>query len=118
MDIWKIELAGRILALKREEGCPSVLGKNHLQREGWRIFAEVGESESYMIGIVDGWHEKLKPRKHHRIWKRSSRREKKQGDNNPLTAEGEVRYRRVLGQLQRCLELICVFSFIPRAISV
>ena len=52
-----------------------------------------------MVGIIDNWHEKLKPNetppKLEEIYKDCE----KQGDDGPLTAEGEALYCRVLGQL-------------------
>ena len=53
-----------------------------------------------MVGIIDSWHEELKPNETPpKLKEIFSQDREKQGDNGPLTAEGEARYRRVLGQL-------------------
>ena len=61
-----------------------------------------------MAGIIDSWHEKLKPNETPPKLEEIYKDREKQGEDTPLTAEGEARYRRVLGH---CLELICVFQF-------
>ena len=52
-----------------------------------------------MVGILDNWHEKLKPNETPPKLEEIYKDREKQGDDGPLTAEGEARYRRVLGQL-------------------
>ena len=52
-----------------------------------------------MVGIIDNWHEKLKPNETPPKLEEIYKDREKQGDDQPLTAEGEARYRRVLGQL-------------------
>ena len=52
-----------------------------------------------MVGIIDNWHEKLKPNETPPKLEEIYKDREKQGDDGPLTAEGEARYRRVLGQL-------------------
>ena len=97
MDIWKIKLTGKIPALKR--GVLQFLGRTIYRERDGESSLSLGVSESYIVGIIDGWHEKLKPTETPPKLEESFKEREKQGDNNPLTAEGEVRYRRVLGQL-------------------
>ena len=97
MDIWKIKLTRRILALKR--GVLQFLGRTIYKERDGESSLSLGVSESYMDGIIDGWPEKLKPTETPPKLEEIFKERGKQGDNNPLTAEGEVRYRRVLGQL-------------------
>ena len=52
-----------------------------------------------MTGVIDSWHEKLKPNETPPKLKEIYKDREKQGEDTPLTAEGEARYRRVLGQL-------------------
>ena len=52
-----------------------------------------------MTGVIDSWHEKLKPNETPPKLEEIYKDREKQGDDTPLTAEGEARYRRVLGQL-------------------
>ena len=52
-----------------------------------------------MACIIDNWHEKLKPNETPPKLEEICKDREKQGDDGPLTAEGEARYRRVLGQL-------------------
>ena len=53
-----------------------------------------------MVGIIDSWHQKLKPNETPPKLEKIFKDREKQGDDVPLTAaEGEARYRRVLGQL-------------------
>ena len=52
-----------------------------------------------MTGIIDSWHEKLKPNETPPKLEEIYKDREKQGEDTPLTAEGEARYRRVLGQL-------------------
>ena len=52
-----------------------------------------------MIGIIDSWHEELKPNETPPKLKEIFTDREKQGGDGPLTAEGEAQYRRVLGQL-------------------
>ena len=59
----------------------------------------LGVSEAYMTGIIDSWHEKLKPNETPPKLEEIYKDREKQGEDTPLTAEGEARYRRVLGQL-------------------
>ena len=58
-----------------QEGRPTVSGENHL------------------------WHEKLKPNETPPKLEEIYKDREKQGEDTPLTAEGEARCRRVLGQL-------------------
>ena len=58
----------------------------------------LGVSEAYMAGIIDSWHEKLKPNETPPKLEEIYKDREKQGEDTPLTAEGEARYRRVLGQ--------------------
>ena len=52
-----------------------------------------------MTGIIDSWHEKLKPNQTRRKLEEIFKDCEKQEEDIPLTTEGEARYRRVLGQL-------------------
>ena len=52
-----------------------------------------------MTGVIDSWHEKLKPNETPPKLEEIYKDREKQGEDTPLTAEGEARYRRVLGQL-------------------
>ena len=63
-NIWKIKLTGRIPALKRGvlQWCPTVFGRTiYRERDGESSTLSLGVSEAYMTGIIDSWHEKLKP---------------------------------------------------------
>eukprot|EP00435_Cladocopium_sp_Y103_P026793 s405_g6.t1 len=53
---------------------------------------------AYMVGIMDSWHEKLKPTEVPPKLEDLVKSKEKEGDE-ALTQEGEARYRRVLGQL-------------------
>ena len=94
--IWRMKLTGRIPALEK-----SVLQfrENHLSRKGWGIHLKSGVSEAYITGVIDSWHEKLKPNETPPKLEEIYKDREKQGEDTPLTAEGEARYRRVLGQL-------------------
>ena len=52
-----------------------------------------------MTGVIDSWHEKLKPNETPPKLEEIYKDREEQGEDTPLTAEGEARYRRVLGQL-------------------
>ena len=97
MGIWKIKLTGKISALKK--GVLQFLGRTIYRERDGESSLSLGVSEACMVGIIDSWHEKLKPNetppKLEEIFKDPGR----QGDDGPLAAEGEARYRRVLGQL-------------------
>ena len=88
MGIWKIKLTGKSQHSRGVSfsswGEPSI-GK------GMGVFT--------MVGIIDNWHEKLKPNETPLKLEEINKEREKQGDDQPLTAEGEARYRRVLGQL-------------------
>ena len=96
MGIWKIKVTGKIPALKRD--VLQFLGRTIYRERDGESSLSLGVSEAYMVGIIDNWHEKLKPNetppKLEEIYKDCE----KQGDDGPLI-EGEARYRRVLGQL-------------------
>ena len=64
-----------------------------------------------MVGIIDNWHEKLKPNETPPKLEEIYKDREEQGDDQPLTAEGEARYRRVWDSWRgpRCPERICVF---------
>ena len=69
-----------------------------------------------MVGIIDNWHEKLKPNETPPKSEEIYKDREKQGDDQPLTAEGEARYRRVLGQLAWAALSradLCFFRVIP-----
>ena len=95
-NIWKTKFTGRIPALKR--GVLQFLGRTiHRERDGESTLS-LGVSEAYMTGIIDSWHEKLKPNETPPKLEEISKIVKNRA-KTPLTAEGEARYRRVLGQL-------------------
>ena len=96
-NIWKIKLTGRILALKR--GVLQFLGRTIYRERDGESTLSLGVSEAYMTGIIDSWHEKLKPNETPPKLEEIYKDREKQGEDTPLTAEGEARYRRVLGQL-------------------
>ena len=97
-NIWKIKLTGRIPALKR--GVLQFLGRT--------IYRERDGESTLSLGVS----ERIHGRDHRQLARKveterdtakagrdlKSDREK-QGEDTPLTAEGEARYRRVLGQL-------------------
>ena len=64
-----------------------------------------------MVGIIDNWHEKLKPNETPPKLEEIYKDREKQGDDQPLTAEGEARYRGFWDSWRgpRCPERICVF---------
>ena len=66
-----------------------------------------------MTGIIDSWHEKLKPNETPPKLEEIYKDREKQGEDTPLTAEGEARYRRVLGHLAWAAlsRADCVFQF-------
>ena len=97
MGIWKIKLTGKIPALKR--GVLQFLGRTIYRERDGESSLSLGVSEAYMVGIIDNWHEKLKPNETPPKLEEIYKDREKQGDDQPLTAEGEARYRRVLGQL-------------------
>ena len=97
MGIWKIKLTGKIPALKR--GVLQFLGRTIYRERDGESSLSLGVSEAYMVGIIDNWHEKLKPTETPPKLEEIYKDREKQGDDQPLTAEGEARYRRVLGQL-------------------
>ena len=59
MLIWKIKLTGKIPALKR--GVLQFLGRTIYRERDGESSLSLGVSEAYMVGIIDNWHEKLKP---------------------------------------------------------
>ena len=95
--IWRIKLTGRSPAL--EKGVLQFLGRIIYRERDGESTLNLGVSEAYMTGVIDSWHEELKlnetPPKLEEIYKDRE----KQGEDTPLTAEGEARYHRVLGQL-------------------
>ena len=97
MGTWKIKLTGKIPALKR--GVLQFLGRTIYRERDGESSLSSGVSEAYMVGIIDNWHEKLKPNETPPKLEEIYKDREKQGDDQPLTAEGEARYRRVLGQL-------------------
>ena len=105
--IWRIKLTGRIPAL--EKGVLQFLGRTIYRERDGESTLNLGVSEAYMTGVIDSWHEKLKPNETPPKLEEIYKDREKQGEDTPLTAEGEARYRRVLGQL--CPEQICVFQF-------
>ena len=96
-NIWRIKLTGRIPALKR--GVLQFLGRTIYRERDGESTLSLGVSEAYMAGIIDSWHEKLKPNETPPKLEEIYKDREKQGEDTPLTAEGEARYRRVLGQL-------------------
>ena len=96
-NIWRIKLTGRIPALKR--GVLQFLGRTIYRERDGESTLSLGVSEAYMAGIIDSWHEKLKPNETPPKPEEIYKDREKQGEDTPLTAEGEARYRRVLGQL-------------------
>ena len=96
-NIWRIKLTGRIPALKR--GVLQFLGRTIYRERDGESTLSLGVSEAYMTGIIDSWHEKLKPNETPPKLEEIYKDREKQGEDTPLTAEGEARYRRVLGQL-------------------
>ena len=96
-NIWRIKLTGRIPALKR--GVLQFLGRTIYRERDRESTLSLGVSEAYMTGIIDSWHEKLKPNETPPKLEEIYKDREKQGEDTPLTAEGEARYRRVLGQL-------------------
>ena len=95
--IWRIKLTGRIPALKK--GVLQFLGRTIYRERDGESTLNLGVSEAYMTGVIDSWHEKLKPNKTPPKLEEIYKDREKQGEDTPLTAEGEARYRRVLGQL-------------------
>ena len=97
MGIWKIKLTGKIPALRR--GVPQFLDRTIYRYWDGESTLSLGGSEAYMTGIIDSWHEKLKPNETPPKLEEIFKDQEKQGGDVPLTTEGEARYRRVLGQL-------------------
>ena len=95
--IWRIKLTGRIPALKK--GVLQFLGRTIYRERDGESTLNLGVSEAYMTGVIDSWHEKLKPNETPPKLEEIYKDREKQGEETPLTAEGEARYRRVLGQL-------------------
>ena len=95
--IWRIKLTGRIPALKK--GVLQFLGRTIYRERDGESTLNLGVSEAYMTGVIDSWHEKLKPNETPPKLEEIYKDREKQGEDTPLTAEGEARYRRVLGQL-------------------
>ena len=95
--IWRIKLTGRIPAL--EKGVLQFLGRTIYRERDGESTLNLGVSEAYMTGVIDSWHEKLKPNETPPKLEEIYKDREKQGEDTPLTAEGEARYRRVLGQL-------------------
>ena len=95
--IWRIKLTGRIPAL--EKGVLQFLGRTIYRERDGESTLNPGVSEAYMTGVIDSWHEKLKPNETPPKLEEIYTDREKQGEDTPLTAEGEARYRRVLGQL-------------------
>ena len=95
--IWRIKLTGRIPAL--EKGVRQFLGRTIYRERDGESTLNLGVSEAYMTGVIDSWHEKLKPNETPPKLEEIYKDREKQGEDTPLTAVGEARYRRVLGQL-------------------
>ena len=95
--VWRIKLTGRIPAL--EKGVLQFLGRTIYRERDGESTLNLGVSEAYMTGVIDSWHEKLKPNETPPKLEEIYKDREKQGEDTPLTAEGEARYRRVLGQL-------------------
>ena len=57
--IWRIKLTGRIPALKK--GVLQFLGRTIYRERDGESTLNLGVSEAYMTGVIDSWHEKLKP---------------------------------------------------------
>ena len=95
--IWRIKLTGRIPAL--EKGVLQFLGRTIYRERDGESTLNLGVSEAYMTGVIDSWHEKLKPNETPPKLEEIYKDREKQGEDTPLTADGEARYRRVLGQL-------------------
>eukprot|EP00435_Cladocopium_sp_Y103_P072215 s520_g39.t1 len=96
MGIWKIKLTGKIPALKK--GVLQFLGRTIYRERDGESSLSLGVSEAYMVGIMDSWHEKLKPTEVPPKLEDLVKSKEKESDV-ALTQEGEARYRRVLGQL-------------------
>ena len=58
-NIWKIKFTGRIPALKRS--VLQFLGRTIQRERDGESTLSLGVSEAHMTGIIDNWHEKLKP---------------------------------------------------------
>eukprot|EP00435_Cladocopium_sp_Y103_P003287 s2638_g1.t1 len=98
MVIWKIKLTGKISALKK--GVLQFLGRTIYRERDGESSLSSGVSEAYMVGIMDSWHEKLKPTEvPPKLEDLDLVKSKEKEGEVALTQEGEVRYRRVLGQL-------------------
>eukprot|EP00435_Cladocopium_sp_Y103_P024829 s4463_g6.t1 len=96
MGIWKLKLTGKIPALKK--GVLQFLGRTIYRERDRESSLSLGVSEACMVGIMDSWHEKLKPTEVLLKLEDLVKSKEKEGEV-ALTQEGEVRYRRVLGQL-------------------
>ena len=118
--VWRIKLTGRIPAL--EKGVLQFLGRTIYRERDGESTLNLGVSEAYMTGVIDSWHEKLKPNEPPpKLEEIIYKDREKQGEDTPLTAEGEARYRRVLGQLAWAALSradLWFFSLIPCAIPV
>eukprot|EP00435_Cladocopium_sp_Y103_P012759 s5850_g3.t1 len=96
MGIWKIKLTGKIPALKKS--VLQFLGRTIYRERDGESSLSLGVSEAHMVGIMDSWYEKLKPTEVPPKLEDLVKSKEKEGEV-ALTQEGEVRYRRVLGQL-------------------
>jgi len=98
-SIWKMKITGRIG--KKTKGVLEFLGRTIYRSKDGESALYFGVSRQYMVGIFESWGENVKsggtglmPRLED-VYKESV---KKYGED-PLTSQGEQRYRRVLGQL-------------------
>ena len=98
--IWSIKLTGKIDA--RKKGAVNFLGRIIYRPSDGGNELFMGVTKAYMEGIFTSWDEKLKPQQEESCMPRLEDLHKdaeKKFENEVLSEQAVVRYRRVLGQL-------------------